>query len=421
MEREADGAFDGYVSQGLGALAVPQGVTVLTGDPRDVAAFMADELSRPRGDLAALVEDNGALRAQGYLPAAFRFMPAAPDAAEPPVVAVPDGPSAAEAALWQGAAALDTVEAYRNYLRVYPQGAFAGPARDAIAGILSDPDRAARLEEEALRLSRDQRRTVQANLAVLDFDPRGIDGVFGAGTRAAIVNWQQVNGYPQTSFLDAEQVARLSEQARAAQAAEEQARRAAIAADDRYWQETGGGESVEGMRAYLARYPEGRHAEQAEGRIAAVEAAVRQAAQAESAAWAAAREAGSAAAYARYLAAYPEGRHAGEARDARRAALAREAAAQDGDGDGDGDGGDRDAARAAEASLGLTPLTTRVIEARLAAIGFDPGAVDGTLDGDARAALRGYQRDRDLRATGFLDEATLVRLVADTLGLRLED
>jgi peptidoglycan hydrolase-like protein with peptidoglycan-binding domain len=46
--------------------------------------------------------------------------------------------------------------------------------------------------------------------------------------------------------------------------------------------------------------------------------------------------------------------------------------------------------------------------------------VDGTFDGDTRRALRAYQRDRGLGATGFLDEGTLVRLLADTLEQALE-
>ncbi len=406
VEPEAQGAFDPWLSEGLGELDIPQGVTVLGSTPRAVAAFMADELSEPRGDLAALVTANPAIRSDGYLPQGFAFMPAAPEAAPRP--RGPEGPSPAERALWEGAVALDTVDAFRDYLRRYPQGSYAPEARAAVAAILAEPNRAARLEEEALRLSREERRQVQADLAALDFDPRGLDGVFGAGTRAAITNWQQENGFPQTSYLDAEQVERLAEQAAEREALEEAQRRLAARLDDEFWERTGASGEVAGLRAYLERYPDGRHAEEAADRVALLEAAVREAAEQE--AWERARREGTVAAFDRYLEAWPEGRHAGEAREARRAARAEaEAEAR------------REAARDAEAALGLTPLTARVIEARLRALDFGPGEVDGEIDRDTREAIRRYQGERGLEATGYLDESTVVRLLADTLGQALED
>ncbi len=409
VEPEAQGPFDPWLSEGLGELDVPQGVTVLGSTPRAVAAFMADELSEPGGDLAALVTANPAIRSDGYLPQGFAFMPEIPEA---PTPREPQGPSAAERALWEGAVALDTVEAFRDYLRRYPQGSYAPEARAAVAAILAEPNRAARLEEEALRLGRDERRQVQADLAALDFDPRGLDGVFGPGTRAAITNWQQENGFPPTSYLDAEQVERLADQAAEREAVEEAQRRVAARADDEFWERTGADGDIEGLRAYLERFPDGRHAEEAADRVALLEAAVRAAA--EDQAWERAREDGRIGAFDRFLETWPDGRHADEAREARRAALVEaeaEARAE----------AQREAAREGEAALGLTPLTARVIEARLRAMDFDPGEVDGEIDRDTRSAIRGYQGERGLAATGFLDEDTVVRLLADTLGQRLED
>jgi peptidoglycan hydrolase-like protein with peptidoglycan-binding domain len=236
--------------------------------------------------------------------------------------------------------------------------------------------------------------------------------VFGAGTRAAITNWQQENGFPQTSYLDAEQVERLAEQVAEREALEAAQRRVAARADDEFWERTGATGDIDGLRAYLQRYPDGRHAEEAADRVALLEAAVREAAERE--AWERARQEGTARAFDRFLETWPEGRFAGEAREARRAALVEaeaEARAE----------AQREAAREREAALGLTPLTARVIEARLRALDFDPGEVDGEVDGDTRSAIRGYQGERGLAATGFLDEDTVVRLLADTLGQRLED
>jgi peptidoglycan hydrolase-like protein with peptidoglycan-binding domain len=44
-----------------------------------------------------------------------------------------------------------------------------------------------------------------------------------------------------------------------------------------------------------------------------------------------------------------------------------------------------------------------------------PGAVDGAFDEDTRRAIRRYQDARKLRVSGYLDQATVVRLMADTI------
>lgn len=403
--------FDPWLREGLGEAEIPQGVTVLSGSPRDAANFLADELSVPGGDLMRLVADNEAIDGEGYLPRGFVFTPATrPAPSSDPLAA-----QAQENALWQGAVALNTVQAYQNYLDAYPQGRFAGQARQGIEAILSEPNREARLAEEALALSTDQRREIQRNLALLDFDPRGIDGIFGPGTRQAVTDWQQQNGFPQTSYLDREQIERLSAQAaRRAQQLEAEAelqRQAAERADRAFWEETGARGDEAGLRAYLERYPDGLFAEEAGERLELIEAEKRAAAQAQDrAAWDAARQANSIAGYQRYLEAFPQGRFVEDARSRRNALVEEsqeaEATAQ---------------ARAEEEALGLNATTARVIEQRLGALGLEPGEADGRFDGDTRRALRNYQRDRGLPVTGFLNEPTLVRLLADTLGRQLQE
>ena len=405
-----DAVFDPWLREGLGPLEIPQGVTVLTATPRAIAEFMAEELEVSRGDLSRLVAQNGDIRAEGYLPRGFVFIPSAAEVAPLPAPA----PNA-ETALWQGAVALDTIEAYRDYLGVYPRGRYEEEARQGIAAILSEPGREARLIEESLRLDRDARRAIQRDLALLDFNPRGIDGVFGPGTRGAITNWQQQNGFAQTSYLDAEQVARLDAQAtrRAGQieSEAERQRQAARAADDAYWEESGEGDDEAGLRAYLERFPDGVHAEEAADRLALIEEDKRRtAAGADRAAWDAARDAGTVRAYRRYVEAFPEGRFVEDAR-ARVATLAEESGLTDAIA----------RMRQAEDALGLNALTARVIESRLEGLGLEPGVVDGTFDADTRRALRNFQRDRGLPASGYLDESTLVRLLADTLGQALGD
>ena len=47
-----------------------------------------------------------------------------------------------------------------------------------------------------------------------------------------------------------------------------------------------------------------------------------------------------------------------------------------------------------------------VVEDALADNGYDPGRIDGIIDSDTRAAIREFQRDRDLAVTGTMDRET---------------
>ncbi len=424
VDSDAEGSFDPWIDEGLGRLEVPQGVTVLMAEPQVIADFVANEMAIPGGDLAALVEENGRITAEGYLPRGFVFAPATarPVADTPPVV-MPTPDFTAESALWAGAVALNSPEGYADYLRVHPRGRYAAEARAAVAAILAEPGREARLAEEALALTRDQRRQIQRELSILDFDTRGIDGIFGPGTRSAVTDWQQSNGFAQTSYLDGEQVARIAAQAarRSAQVeAEAQAAREAVQAADRaYWEESGANGDEAGLRAYLERYPEGLFSDVAADRIALVDERRRREAQAQAgaqdrAAWDATRAADTVQAYDAYLRDRPQGAFTAEAQ-ARRASLAAASAGSE------AEQAAVRAARATEEAIGLNALTARVIEQRLDGLGLDPGDVDGRFDNDTRRALREYQRDSGIAASGYLDEGTLVRLLADSLGQALRD
>lgn len=405
---DADGAFDPWLREGIGVLDVPQGVTVLRGEPRDVAEFIEDDLSEPMGDLAAAIASDRAISAQGFVPREFIFMGDRPD----PEGAGGNNDPAAQAALWEGAVALDTIEAYQNYLTRYPDGEFASDARTRIEEILAEPNRDARLAEEALGLDRDQRREIQRDLTILDYNTRGIDGIFGPGTRGAILNWQQQNGFSQTSYLTGEQIARLDAQAarRAAEleAEAERQRQVEQARDRAFWDETGAEGDEPGLRAYLERYPDGLFSDAAKAQLAIIEEEKRLAAEAEDrSAWDAARAADTLQAYRSYLTTFPNGVFQSEA-EARIAELV----AQDENSQAESE------ARAAEAALNLNPITRTLVEAKLDQLGLNPGPVDGRFTDQTRSALRNYQRDRGLPTTGYLNEQTLVRLLADTIGQR---
>jgi peptidoglycan hydrolase-like protein with peptidoglycan-binding domain len=407
---DADTVFDPWLREGIGALEVPQGVTVLTGPPGKVAAFMKDELVVPQGDLGALVTRNGDLQVQGFLPPTFRFMPDSPDS-ELPVAPteVPVVNPAIERALWEGTVALDTVEAYRTYIARFPTGVHVAEAQAAIRTIQTEPNRQDRLAEESLNLSRDQRREIQQNLTLLEFNTRGIDGIFGSATRSAITNWQQQNGYSQTSYLTAEQISRLDAQAarRSAQIEAEAARQQQIAAaaDRAFWDETGAHGDEAGLRAYINRYPDGLFAQTAKRQLETIEANKRQQAQAaDRAAWDAARQTDTIRAYRIYLRDFPQGAFAGDAQ----ARIDRLAAQDD-------NAANLQGAAATEAALGIGQVNLSRIERRLDQLGLEPGTVDGVLDDNSRRALRNYQQDRGLTVSGYLDEQTVVLLFAEAM------
>ena len=59
-------------------------------------------------------------------------------------------------------------------------------------------------QEDALSLTRDQRRRIQACLKAQEFDPGVVDGIFGPRTRTAIQAWQAANGRAESGYLTRE-------------------------------------------------------------------------------------------------------------------------------------------------------------------------------------------------------------------------
>ncbi len=70
--------------------------------------------------------------------------------------------------------------------------------------------------QKDLHLERKDIAEIQARLTVLDFDPNGIDGVLGRGTRGAISAWQGASDIPVSGYLDARQLEKLREMSEAA-------------------------------------------------------------------------------------------------------------------------------------------------------------------------------------------------------------
>lgn len=342
------GALNPYLRQGLGAMDIPQGVTVFSGPPNAADNVITDAVAVQGADVMAFARNTRAMQVAGYQPRELVMQ------VEQPAPLAPTQPGDPSLAFWQDAQAANTAEAYRVFLLGHPDSPYAAEARRRLEQIENDPVRLAEQAEAALALTRAQRQAIQANLTLLDYDTRGVDGIFGQGTRRAIRNWQQINGFAQTSYLTTEQISRIDAQASRRQAEIDVADAAAQAEAERldraYWEETGARGTQAGYRAYLNRYPEGIFADQAT------------------------------------------------------LALAPEVDAAN------------DEARAREQALNINPVMGRLIESRLSQMGFDPGAVDGRFDADTRRAVGRYQSDRNMPATGFLDQPTLARLLADAFG-----
>lgn len=66
------------------------------------------------------------------------------------------------------------------------------------------------ITETALALDKAGRIEVQRRLNLLGYNTRGVDGVFGPGTRAGITQWQIKNGMPVSGYLALDQLAVLN-------------------------------------------------------------------------------------------------------------------------------------------------------------------------------------------------------------------
>lgn len=404
-------AYDVSTRTGIGGLDIPQGVTVILGDPENIKDLIETAIVVPNAELVAPIAANSEIVLRGYRPKALIMQHPAerrvvPSPWTPPVSSRSDTVDPQkEAALWRRMTARDTVDAYRDYLRRYPRGQYAQAANDAIEAIRTEPNRAARLTEEGLGLTRDKRRAIQRDLSILNYNTRGTDGIFGAGTRAAITNWQQENGISQTSYLTDEQISRIDGQAtrRAAQIEAEAAREreAQLRRDRAFWDETGANGGEAGLRSYLDRFPDGVYADRATTQLEKIqETKLNRAARADRNAWTTARETNTQRAYQTYLRNQPNGSFRDEA-EARRTALRNQQT----------NSNNNAQARATEEALGLNALTRRLAETQLSRLGLDPGPVDGTFDGKTRRAIREYQRSRNLEPTGFLTQIGLIQLL----------
>lgn len=442
-----------YLRSGPGRIEAPQGVTVITGAPDKVSEVLRDTVAVPGASIPARLRGESSIRVYGFVPDDHAFLPfgasaqaerddalaellrrreaaarlererSAQERARQDDLRAREREAAAQLererkaaseaeqarnarrddALWAETVQRNTEEAYATYLEAFPKGRRADAARTRLDEIRNGPAN----DEAKLNLGRDARRQIQRDLSLLGYDTRGIDGIFGNGTRQAIRAWQRDRNFGQTGYLDVRLIRQLEAQAEARAAeleAESRKRREELdRADAAYWKKLGSGNNELGIRTYLERYPDGRYAEVGRENLEELERRrVGQADPGDRNTWREAQRINTRAAYQGYLTRYPQGAFTDQAVEAIKT-LDRQpdpAIAQ---------------AEAAEAALNMAPLARKLVEQRLEALGHSPGEVDGNFDDRTRRALRRYQDEARLPVTGYMTQDTVVRLLADTV------
>lgn len=388
----------GYgLTRGLGKTVVPDGVTLISGPASALARLLSEELLQQGQSIrSALSQKPTGIVVAGVQPSAALF----------PGIATTPEPDSTEEGYWRAAADLDTAAGYLAYMSKYPRGAHLAEARARITELQNAPELQAQSTEAALALTSTARKSIQRNLSVLGYDTNGVDGIFGAGTRSAIIRWQKAQGFEATGYVTREQVESL--QAAGEQRLrelEDEADRQQAAQDRRdraFWQDIAAEGGEEDLRAYLKAFPKGIYADVAKQRLKRIEDdRLTESQVQERKVWANAQTANTEAAYRDYLKAYPKGLFAKDAQ-ARIAALQRPAQDQ----------AAIDAAKAEENRVAGNSVVRLMVEQQLTSLGLKPGSVDGTFSDQTRAALRTYQAARGMPATGYVSQTTLLRLLS---------
>ena len=298
--------------------------------------------------------------------------------------------SSSEDVMWTLALEADNNLLVRAYLDRFPNGKYADEARRKLD---AKPGESVEL---AMNLTNDEKRAIQQKLTILGYDTRGIDGIFGSGTRSSISKWQKTADFEETGFVSAQQLRRLERDAerRADEIREEE--RQLRQADNEYWRSTGRSGEEADLRTYLKKYPSGNHAEEAKDALAKIEQkSLRIANREDRDAWNKAKEANTPRAYNNYLSAFPNGTFAAEA-SARIADRQNNNTAE---------------MLAAENALGLNGASLAVLELRLASLGLDTGPTDGKITDQTRRAIAQFQTSQGVKSTGYLTQRTMQRLI----------
>lgn len=294
--------------------------------------------------------------------------------------------SESELQFWRSAEDAGQARDYRAYLDRYPEGEFAPLAKnrlrearkerradEAEAAAAAVDTRTPYQKEAALGLSSANKRAVQSSLVAKGYDTRGVDGVFGPGSRSAISGWQSAQGHQVTGYLTAEEYAALGGagssggytnpggESAAAAAANARADDGSSALEWREWNEARRVNTEASYRTYLDRYPNGQHADEALTQI--------------------------------YGVTYGDEKSTTPPQAEQRAERKDQ-----------------------EEALNYDVSQRTQVEQRLEIAGFDPGPVDGEFTNATRLAIASYRTDRGLEHGRYLDREMVRRLVNDTNG-----
>ncbi|WP_157115241.1 peptidoglycan-binding domain-containing protein [Paracoccus contaminans] len=241
--------------------------------------------------------------------------------------------------------------------------------------------------ETALDLTMTQRRIIQSRLTQLGHDTKGVDGRFGAGTRAAISAWQRASGVPATGYLtraDADAILNAGTTPVVTPAAPAPADESGAAAGELALNLTREDRTAMQRKLVAAGYDtRGVDGQFGSGSRRAIRA------------WQTARGEPATGYLTRAQAAALRGASAGPADKA-----PQDKAPQDGAG----------ASAVDEIRLNLSSVERVEVQTRLDALGYDTRGIDGAFGSGTRAAIRKWQGDNALPVTGFLNRDQLQQL-----------
>lgn len=395
------------LQSGLGDFPRAEGVTYITGGADQLVKIIRNGLLEPGMSYAKLAQAAPAgVEYSGNVSNDTGLMgvPDAGGVADNVADNAADNTGSVEQGFWQAVKAIDSKKAYQIYLERYPNGPHRAEAGAGIERIISEPGRAARLAEQKLRLSRNKRRQIQGDLALLGFDPHGIDGLFGRGSRSAIRAWQLDRGYDGTGFMTSNQVPQLRGQALDRKAELDQqeriTRQQAEREDENYWWQTGSSGNEEDLLAYLEKYPDGIYAAQANEMLDGYAETRGEPPRAEQQAWEEASAQNAISGYQSFINRYPNSQYRGDATNRINNLQKAQQHAQD-----------VAEAKAQERRVAGAKFARKIVEQRLVRSGFNPGIVDGNFTPKTRQALRKFQNSRGLPVTGYVSRATMGKLM----------
>jgi hypothetical protein len=131
---DSTGTFGPLVSYGFGGIEAPQGVTIATGEPRQMARFIRDTLARPGRAMGDGARAAG-VTLSGFVARDQVFLPEPPPAEDAPAQTSDEDARQQDLVAWRAADRANTVEAYEDYIANQPDGQFRRMPEGRIAAL----------------------------------------------------------------------------------------------------------------------------------------------------------------------------------------------------------------------------------------------------------------------------------------------